>query len=507
MSSSSNSSVTVKAVYLIGDHHQKQVFTTDRNRLLSKKQIIRELRSKHTDRQIVQLLDSSPLEGIQLTRKSKRSSSYVPLVSAEDFANLKRSLTVKNNLKLHVTFVPVQQDTQITDYTKEVQKFLKRIEDLFSSNENVNLKSLSSSISDNLTNSDFIKAFSNLIDVNLSKIVVKMEGTSETAPEPEMVVHKNVHCDGCNKQIEGVRYKCLECHDFDFCSQCEENNAEAVSNHLPDHQMLKIKKAERPKLGARNIVVGYVTPSSDEFEPSVPEVTVESAQVYDKDVSDRLLELGANNGEKLNAFSKQCAQAEFLLKLFEQPQKNFSTFTRKLADVYNGQLEEGSVHASCFILDSRVLFLGVTNRLHRDLSKPVVKLSIDGITNDLDLPELMEQNRTVWVFAHLDDWKLDTISAESVLKGEHVINTELREDATEVSNGVFEFVDGIGSCVLQIPDSGAESQMEVDQPEKDQEQDSEFVVVGEEEYDLTGSDGERSLFDDYDILSPAECED
>lgn len=57
---------------------------------------------------------------------------------------------------------------------------------------------------------------------------------SEACQKPK-IVHNNIICDECGKKnIEGVRYKCAVCADFDLCEQCE-----ATSNH--DHPLLKIK--------------------------------------------------------------------------------------------------------------------------------------------------------------------------------------------------------------------------------------------------------------------------
>ena len=49
------------------------------------------------------------------------------------------------------------------------------------------------------------------------------------------VLHNHIICDDCGKKyIEGIRYKCAICHDFDLCEKCE-----AKSDH--PHPFLKIK--------------------------------------------------------------------------------------------------------------------------------------------------------------------------------------------------------------------------------------------------------------------------
>lgn len=40
--------------------------------------------------------------------------------------------------------------------------------------------------------------------------------------EKDKVIHKGYTCDGCGKNdIEGIRYKCAVCADFDYCEKCE----------------------------------------------------------------------------------------------------------------------------------------------------------------------------------------------------------------------------------------------------------------------------------------------
>lgn len=63
---------------------------------------------------------------------------------------------------------------------------------------------------------------------------------SKVLPQPpkieEKVVHPHFICDGCGQDpIEGVRYKCAVCPDFDLCQRCEDKTSH-------DHPFLKIKR-------------------------------------------------------------------------------------------------------------------------------------------------------------------------------------------------------------------------------------------------------------------------
>ena len=45
--------------------------------------------------------------------------------------------------------------------------------------------------------------------------------------------HPNVRCDGCGSRSLKIRYKCLQCPDFDFCEKCEpiRRTRHSVGNH------------------------------------------------------------------------------------------------------------------------------------------------------------------------------------------------------------------------------------------------------------------------------------
>lgn len=74
------------------------------------------------------------------------------------------------------------------------------------------------------------------LKLDLQNGVINNTSISDKKNTP--INHKTVRCDSCGVYpIIGKRFKCLECHDFDFCEKCEK-----TVKH--DHPMLRITETE-----------------------------------------------------------------------------------------------------------------------------------------------------------------------------------------------------------------------------------------------------------------------
>ena len=55
----------------------------------------------------------------------------------------------------------------------------------------------------------------------------------ENIENKNKIIHKKFRCDGCGMfPIEGIRYRCKTCKDFDFCENCMEKNKISLNHEF-----------------------------------------------------------------------------------------------------------------------------------------------------------------------------------------------------------------------------------------------------------------------------------
>ncbi|MBW0507422.1 hypothetical protein O181_047137 [Austropuccinia psidii MF-1] len=81
------------------------------------------------------------------------------------------------------------------------------------------------------------------------RLVPIMDPSHLTYPPPAQhnLPHPGVTCDGCDKSILGIRYKCLDlqCPDYNLCSHCESS---PIPKHDPSHVFVKIRDSQNWKV-------------------------------------------------------------------------------------------------------------------------------------------------------------------------------------------------------------------------------------------------------------------
>ncbi|KAJ1655722.1 hypothetical protein IWQ61_004574, partial [Dispira simplex] len=125
------------------------------------------------------------------------------------------------------------------------------------------------------------------------------------------MVHHNVACGNCRREIRGVRYQCANCNDFSLCSACELYEA-----HDPDHVFLKLKRPLDPLLQSSDSTSSLFSgnKSTDPVDPAAhPSVMVSQGLAgIGSDILDQPLSLapatnasfpGLNSGAVLSSGS------------------------------------------------------------------------------------------------------------------------------------------------------------------------------------------------------------
>ena len=88
------------------------------------------------------------------------------------------------------------------------------------------------------------------LEENITQDIFQSIKTQLSKNEQNILNEKNsnkiIHiykCNNCGKEnIEGIRYKCTNCPDYNLCEKCESN-----SEHIPSHILLKIRRPIQDK--------------------------------------------------------------------------------------------------------------------------------------------------------------------------------------------------------------------------------------------------------------------
>jgi len=156
-------------------------------------------------------MSSSVSIKIYFGNEIRRTSFEIPTSSAEIFDNLaekvKKCFNELNSIPFELTWKDKEGDEILL---KSAEDFLESIRQL-QSEETLRL---------------FIK------EKNSQKFDEKDKNITKT------LIHFGVNCDGCKGPIEGNRYKCLICFDFDLCAECENKKLHNF------HSMIRISSPE-----------------------------------------------------------------------------------------------------------------------------------------------------------------------------------------------------------------------------------------------------------------------
>jgi len=141
-----------------------------------------------------------------------------------------------------------------------------------------NLEDLEKEISINLE--DIEKEVSPCIESLMSQLQNAFPKVGEAFCELT-TAHRAI-CDGCNSRIFGVRWKCLECPDYDLCNTCKESGKIHVNHKFdrierqlpfarsPETPKKEEPKKEEPKKVEPKVEVKKETPKAEEPKKEEP---------------------------------------------------------------------------------------------------------------------------------------------------------------------------------------------------------------------------------------------
>lgn len=226
---------------------------------LEKERIRREILEKET--QLKELIERERLEA---------ESKFVERLKMERTEKRERLEREQEARRLDDQMIRIQEETQRLEKEKkeEAERISKEIENQLR-NENQQREKeekdlkykeelkeiISKSVIDTI-NQNIEKLREDLIQKTIletSKAVEKCFNKNSNVEQSENTsIHQHHQCDGCGVfPIVGLRFKCTECRDFDFCEKCEKELGEGHIHPMTKHRIPVSFKGRCGRFGGR----------------------------------------------------------------------------------------------------------------------------------------------------------------------------------------------------------------------------------------------------------------
>lgn len=167
----------------------------------------------------------------------------------EDFDLMNKEYENEKTIKISVNIIdkPIEISEQI--FSSDNLSIKKSDEEAINSNINLNLDEIKIEEQEDKMKREIKEIVNNKmkdLEENIAQDIfqsiklqlTKNEQNNNNSNNNNNIIHLGIKCNKCNTEnIQGIRYKCINCENYNLCQNCESD-----SDHVSSHIFLKIRK-------------------------------------------------------------------------------------------------------------------------------------------------------------------------------------------------------------------------------------------------------------------------
>ena len=174
---------------------------------------------------------SNPNETCQIVDEKNNKT----ISNQKEYEGLKSCYNDGELIKLHVTKINKKAKNENESFQAD------QLENTLNNNENgsINEEQLEKMKNDlkNIVHNNLENLENNLVETIFESIKSPLNESLIKKPKQNEIIHRGIECSFCNKKdIKGIRYKCINCENYNLCSKCE-----SLKSHDLSHILIKIR--------------------------------------------------------------------------------------------------------------------------------------------------------------------------------------------------------------------------------------------------------------------------